>query len=99
LEPYRKNVIKGRSQIRPEPEEIEGEKEYEVERILWSEVHTTHQKIGGRYKQFKSLYFLIQWKGYPDDESTWEPGMSLEHARESIEEFYGENPEGPALTT
>jgi hypothetical protein len=31
LEPYRKNMIKGRSQVRPEPEEIEGEMEYEVE--------------------------------------------------------------------
>jgi hypothetical protein len=36
-----KNAIKGRSQIRPEPEEIEGETEYEVECILRSEVHTT----------------------------------------------------------
>jgi hypothetical protein len=99
LEPYRKNEIKGRSQIRPEPEEIEGETEYEVERILQSEVRTTRRKVGGRYKNFKSLYFLVQWKGYPDDESTWEPGTSLEHATESIEEFYGENPEAPALTT
>jgi hypothetical protein len=48
---------------------------------------------------FKSLYFLVQWKGYPEDESTWEPGTSLEHAKETIEEFYEENPEAPAITT
>jgi hypothetical protein len=99
LEPHRNNVIKGRAQIRPETEEIEGESEYEVERILQSEVRTTRRKSGGRYKQIKSLYFLVQWKGYPDDESTWEPGTSLERATESIEEFYRENPEAPALTT
>jgi hypothetical protein len=99
LELYRNSAIKGRSQVRPEPEEIEGEKEYEVERILQSEVRSTRQEIGGRYKQFKSFYFLVQWKGYPEDEWTWEPGTSLEHAKESIEEFYRENPEAPALTT
>jgi hypothetical protein len=92
-------VIKGQSQIQPEPEEIEGETEYEVERILQSEVHTTHRMLGGRYKQFKSLNFLVQWKGYPDNEVTWEPGTSLEHATESIEEFYEQNPEAPALAT
>jgi hypothetical protein len=64
-----------------------------------SEILTTRRKIGGRYKQFKSLYFLVQWKGYPDDESTWEPGTSLEHATESIEEFYAQNSKAPALTT
>jgi hypothetical protein len=99
LEPYRKNAIKERSQIRPEPKEIEGEKEYKVVQILQSEVHTTRRKIDGRYKSFKSLYFLVQWKGYPDNESTWEPGTSLEHVTESIEEFYGENLEAPARTT
>jgi hypothetical protein len=60
-------MIKGRLQIGPEAEEIEGEKEYEVERILQSEVHTTHRKIGRRYKHFKSLYFLVQWKGFPNE--------------------------------
>jgi hypothetical protein len=48
LEPYRRFAIKRRSQIQPEPEEIEGKKEYEVERILQCEVPTTHRKIGRR---------------------------------------------------
>jgi hypothetical protein len=65
-------VIKGRSQIGPEPKEIEEEMEYEVERILQSEVHNMCRKIGRRYKSFKWLYFLVKWKDYPDDESTWE---------------------------
>jgi hypothetical protein len=57
LEPNRENTIKGRSQIRPEPKEIEGERKYEVERILQSEVRTTRRKIGERYKSFKQLIF------------------------------------------
>jgi hypothetical protein len=61
--------------------------EYEVERILHGRVHMTCRKIGGRYKSFKSLYFLVRWKDYPDDESTWEPGTSLEHSLKSIKEF------------
>jgi hypothetical protein len=42
LELNQKNAIEGRSQIRPEPKEIEGELEYEVEWILQSEVHTSY---------------------------------------------------------
>jgi hypothetical protein len=53
LEPYQKHAIK-LSQIRPEPEEREGETEYKVEQILQSEVHTSRQKVGGRYNAFKS---------------------------------------------
>jgi hypothetical protein len=70
-----------------------------VEWILQSEVRTTCQKIDGKYKSFKSLYFLVKWKGYPDNESTWESGASLEHTSESIEEFYGVNPEALAILT
>jgi hypothetical protein len=41
LELYRNNMSKGKSQVRPEPEEIDGETECEVEQILQSEVRTT----------------------------------------------------------
>jgi hypothetical protein len=94
-----KNVIKGRSKIWPKPKEIEEEMEYELERILQSEVCTTHRKIGWRFKSFKRLYFLVKWKGYSDNECLWKPRMSLERASESIKEFYGGNHEAPAITT
>jgi hypothetical protein len=73
--------------------------EIKLKWILQSEVHTTCWKISGRYKSFKSLYFLVKWKGYPEAESTWEPGMSLEHALESIERFDQSNPKVLAITT
>jgi hypothetical protein len=92
-------VIKEKVQIRPEHEELEGEEEYEVERILQSEVLTNRRMIGRRCMSNKSFYFLVQWKCYPDDESTWEPGTSLKLARETSEEFYEENPKAPAIMT
>jgi hypothetical protein len=70
-----------------------------VEWILQSNVATTRQKIGEGYKSFKSFYLLVQWKGYPDNKWTWEPGMRLEHAEESVKEFYEKNPEVPAIMT
>ena len=41
LEPHHQNQMPLRKQIRPEPEEIEGEKEYEVEKIISSEIRIT----------------------------------------------------------
>ena len=97
LEPHHQNKFSLREQVRPEPEEIEGEKEYEVEKIVQGEIRTTHRKIWGRNKVTKSLYFLVKWKGYPEDECTWEPGKHLSNAAEQVEEFYKENPEAPAI--
>jgi hypothetical protein len=59
----------------------------------------TCQKISRRYKYFKHLYFLGKWKGYQDDEFTWEPGKSLEYPLDSIGKFNGENPEEPRILT
>jgi hypothetical protein len=59
-----------RSQIQPEPEEIEDEMEYEVEWILKSKIQTTCQKISRRYRTFQSIYFLVKWQDYPDNKST-----------------------------
>jgi hypothetical protein len=59
----------------------------------------TYQKIGGRYKTFQGIYFLVKWLGCPDDESTWEPGTSLEDTSESIDKFYVNYPKTSSLTT
>ena len=93
LEKFHDNKIEGRSQIRPEPEEIEGEREYEVERILQSEIREKRQ---GRRKK-KSLFYLVKWKGYPNDECTWEPGIHLTNAHKEVEEFHQQNPTAVTL--
>jgi Chromo (CHRromatin Organisation MOdifier) domain len=62
--------------VRPPPELIQGEKEYEVEHII------NHQNIG----QGKALQYLIKWKGYPESNNTWEPTSHL-HALQLIKEY------------
>ena len=43
--------------------------EYEVEGICDSAVYTRESEAG----HLPSLYCLISWKGYSEDESTWKP--------------------------
>jgi hypothetical protein len=40
---------------------------------------------------FRSLYFLINWKDYSNDESTWESEMSSEYVFKTIHQFYVDN--------
>ncbi|GAA5974798.1 hypothetical protein JCM11641_007268, partial [Rhodosporidiobolus odoratus] len=51
---------------RPEPIDVEGEKEYVVEAIV-------DEKGKGRKQRF-----LVKWEGYPDSDSTWEPLGNVE---------------------
>src|SRR5437660_1717623 len=74
LEPYKSSSDLQRTRIRPQSEEIEGEKEFEVKGIIRSEVWETRKRVGGRTRKNKKLYYLVKWVRYPDDECTWEPG-------------------------
>ena len=63
---------------------IEGEEEFEVEKIL------NKQVVQGKEK------FLVWWKGYTAEGDTWESRENLENAKELVEEFereYGEETE------
>ena len=51
-------VYKGTLQ-RPAPVEVEGQTEYEIEKIL------AHRKSRGR------LQYLVRWKGYDESEDMW----------------------------
>ena len=57
------------------PEILEGEEEYEVERIL------DKAKKRGVWK------WLVKWKGYPTEEATWEPKSSLKNAQKALKDF------------
>ena len=59
----------------PKPEIKEGYYEYEVEKIL------------GKRKKRGSTQYLIKWKGYPTEESTWEPERNLRNAQKIIQDF------------
>ena len=59
---------------------MEGHPEYEVEEILSSR------------KRGRGIQYLVKWKGYGEEENTWEPRRNVENAREAIEDFYHEYP-------
>jgi len=60
LEPYRASAREGREQPPRVPEYIEGDLEWEVERIVKSEVITYTRKVGRRNQEFKELRYFIK---------------------------------------
>ena len=63
----------------PMPIQVDGEEEFEVERIL-------DKRIRKREKRGTTEY-LVKWKGYPDHDATWESKTGLIHAEELVKEF------------
>jgi len=62
--------------LRPPPDVIDGEEEYEVETLL--------EHRGGKRKDRRQ--YLTKWVGYPD--TTWEPRKNLmKHAAESVLQY------------
>ena len=84
LEPYVESGIRGRKQEPPLPVEVEGEVEYEVERVLDSRV------VRGK------LRYFVDWRGYGPESRTWEPVEYLAHATDAINRYHRENPHRPS---
>ena len=78
-----KGPTAGQHVVFPEPIEVEGQSEYEVEEVLDS-----------RLKKGR-LEYLVKWSGYTDEYNTWEPVSNLENSKEAIEDFHKENPSAP----
>jgi len=79
-----KPQVEGQKKTLPKPVIIEGEEEFEVEKILNKRV------VRGKEK------FLVQWKRYTAEGDTWESGENLENTKKLVEEFereYGEEAE------
>ena len=70
-----KPQVKGQKKIPPKPVIIEGEEEFEVEKILNKRI------VWGKEK------FLVWWKGYMAKEDTWENRENLGNVKELVEEF------------
>lgn len=64
-----------RAYPRPEPEVVEGEEEFEVERILDHRPKTGIRPI---------THFLIRWAGYPPEADEWITAEDLTHADEVL---------------
>jgi hypothetical protein len=77
LTPYRETPQHGPNYIKPPPELIEGEHEYEVKAIV------NHRLYG----KGKTLQYLLKWKGYPHTDNTREPADQV-HAPVLIESYH-----------
>ena len=75
LTPYKENDIHGPNFPQPPPDLINGEEEYEVERIL------KHRGCPKRHQ------YLIRWKGYVADEDSWQKEADLGNASELLQEY------------
>ena len=82
LTPYRETELHGPNFMRPPPDLIDGEEEYEIKEILQSQRH------GRGYK----VQYLVKWKGYPDSENMWVDWNDL-HADEKLVDFKRKNPD------
>jgi hypothetical protein len=67
--------------IKPPPELIEGEHEYEVEAIV------NHHLYGRK----KTLQYLLKWKGYSHADNMWEPADQV-HAPALVESYHKGRP-------
>ncbi len=76
ITPYKKMELHGPNFTHPPPDLIEGEQEFEVEKILDA------QPRGQGCK----MHFLVKWKGYPMSDNSWEPRENL-HADKLIAEY------------
>jgi len=97
LKPYRTSVQLAREQPPMTPEDIDGDLEWEVVKIVKSEIISYEGRIDGSTRTFKYLRYFIKWKGCSEAENTWELPKHLEHARELVKEFHKENPDMPKL--
>jgi hypothetical protein len=85
LSSYRPDTIPGRQQAPPPPPVvIEGNDEWEVEKILDSRVH------------YRKLQYYVDWKGYTPTDRTWEPAEMLANAPEVVKEFHDQYPLRPS---
>ncbi|KAG6325841.1 hypothetical protein ID866_13248 [Astraeus odoratus] len=80
VKPYR-GPLPGQPVHQPGPVHVteERDEEYEVDHIIDSRM----------YKG--KLQYLVHWKGYRDEEHTWEPQSNLQNAPDALKEFVERN--------
>ncbi len=68
--------------------------EYEVEAIRDNAVYARESE-----SHLPGLYYLVSWKGYPEEENTWELVSAVIHLRKLISNFHCDHPEKPTATS
>ena len=69
--------------------------EYKVEAIRDSAVYANESESG----HLPSLYYLVAWKGYPEEENTYKPSSAVQHLKKLISSFHKDHPEKPTITS
>ena len=93
LEPYKVSDRPNWEQPPQEPAHLEGDINWEVERIILSSIITYTRKVRRVNREFKELRYFVKWAGCSEDENTGEPPEGLENAREVVETFHRKNTE------
>ena len=75
LTPYKENDIHGLNYLDPPPDLIGGEEEWEIEAIVG------HRGLES-CRQYK-----IKWKGFGDNEITWEPEHNITNLDEILQAY------------
>ena len=73
----------------------EDSEEYEVEAIRDSAVYANESESG----HLPGLYYLVAWKGYPEEENTWESLSAVQHLKKLISSFQKDHLEKPTATS
>ena len=82
LTPYKENEVYGPNYPKPAPDLIEGQEEFEVEAVIGAR----------RFRRWKTLQYLIKWKGYPESDNSWEAASNVTNAKDTISDFYRRHP-------
>ena len=75
--------------------ELSNDKEYEVDAIRDSAVYAkeTHRHLPGLY------YYLLTWKGYLEEENTWELSSAVLHLRKIVSTLHKDHLEKSTITS
>ena len=68
--------------------------EYKVKAIWDSAVYARELESG----HLPGLYYLVLWKGYPEEKNIWEPASAVQHLRKLISLFYKDHLDNPIAT-
>ena len=74
--------------------EASDDKKYEIDGIWDSTVDAKESAT----KQLPGFYYLVLWKGYPEEKNTWEPTLAIQHLWRLVTTYHKDNPKKPTTT-
>ena len=80
--PYKENKVYDPNYPKPAPDLIKGQEEFEVKAIVRAQC----------FGWWKTLWYLIKWKGYTELDNLWEATTNITNTKEAIMDFYRRHP-------